>query len=512
MDWQLRDYQEAAVQSIVDWGVSAACGDKHGWTAPTGTGKSLMELEAKKRLGDGWWLITPRLEIARGFLQKLGYTGTIPLIELVDRCFQHQICTPIRFRNKLFRGEIQRVDGILFDEGHHATASSWQDVWVAAGMPPTALLTATWFRGTSKQTAKFIETWGEPDVIITLEEAANRGDISIPQCEVLPLVDDDIIELNSTGEFDVHALESETMNRVEDMARIAVSRWYNTDQSGCWDRVTVFCLPGLTSAREMMHAIAAKGGTAGVIDAKTTDAERQFLFTALLARKLALVQISVVGEGVDLPIRRLVDLAPCMSPTKWMQQLGRSTRPIHPGEALPEYICTNRNLQRHAYLLEGLIPPAKVAEAAEAFGDIGKRAGVRALGLESLGRFKAVNVRLVDGNVAQFFFLVDSKNGRLTEYACCAHPTVAEPIWAIREHSGEGTARIWGHWRPIKQPSEIRGFVSQTPRPPSPKQAQWWNKQASWYGLDPDVKLTQKNFAALPFCVDLGLKLARTPR
>ncbi len=499
----LRDYQQAAVDHVCTWAETARVGDSMLIAAPTGVGKSIVELAIQARLD--WPIITPRLEIARGFLQKQGQDPET-LNELVEACSRLNIHTPIRLRNRLFRGEIPHIPGLIVDEGHHGTAASYRDDWVAAGMPPTVLLTATPYRGTSRSTKLFLEQWGEPTWMITLREAAERGDISIPTIEILPLVDDDIIQLNSTGEFDVESLESATVDRLADMARIAADRWY---ANGEWDRTTVFTLPTVALAQRMAAELENLGACSMAISAKTTNSERRFIFAALVLRKVAMCQVAVVGEGVDLPIRRLIDLAPVMSPVKFMQQLGRETRPVGPGEALPEYIGTNRNLLRHSYLLEGLVPAVKIAEAAEAFGGPGTRAGGRALGLEHLGRFKAVNVKLIDGNVAQLYMLVDSSNGRLVEYACVAHPLLADPIWAHRQHANVGTERQWAHWQPCAPPGELKGFVSQSPRPPSPKQEAWWVKSAKWHGLDPDVKLTRKNFSMLPLCKDLGLRLAR---
>jgi len=497
----LRDYQVAAKEDAVKFFLEST--ENHRlYAAPTGVGKSYIETAIQAELGPGYWIITPRLDIARGFLQKRGFNPQT-LKELVDDCWKNFICTPIRFRNALFQGRIPSVKGIIFDEGHHALATSWHEVFLASGLPKTILFTATPFRGTPKSTRDFREMWGEPIWIITYPEAAARGDISIPTFEILPLVDDDLIELTSTGEFDVTALESETNDRIGDMAHVAVDRWH---KDGKWDRATCFCLPTVATAKRMVVELDRLGGRAAVVTAKTPDQERVLVFEAMKQGYMALVQVSVVGEGVDLPIRRLVDMAPYMSPVRWLQQFGRATRPT---EDKPEYIVTNRNLQRHAYLLDGLCPSSKISEAVAAFGGIGERAGHRAIGLECLGKFKAANVRLTDGNEAKFYFLVDSKNGRMTEYACIFHPAAQDPIWASRTHSSNGLERVWGHWKRSEAPIELRGFVSQSSRPPSPKQHEWWQKAAHYHGLDPNVKLTQKNFAALPLLKDLGLRLAR---
>src|SRR5947199_163330 len=68
------------------------------------------------------------------------------------------------------------------------------------------------------------------------------------------------------------------------------------------------------------------------------------------------------------------------------------------GEATPELICCNRNIERHLYLLSGCWPPSVLAQAQKAFGTISKRAGTRVLGLEELGNLKASELPLADGS------------------------------------------------------------------------------------------------------------------
>ena len=114
----------------------------------------------------------------------------------------------------------------------------------------------------------------------------------------------------------------------------------------------------------------------------TPGEQRRAAFAATAARRAALVQVSVVSEGVDLPgLRRLVDCRPTLSPVYWLQCLGRIRRPVPSGEPPPEYICTNRNLSRHCYLLEGMLPLAAVREAQGAFETPSRRMGIRVVGL-----------------------------------------------------------------------------------------------------------------------------------
>lgn len=485
------DYQPLAINHAVSWFRTATTGQFLCLASPTGTGKSYMEIGIQDALG--LYLVTPRLSIAHGLLGKRGIKCETER-ELIATAEAHKIYTPIRFRNRLFAGKIPHVPGVIVDEAHHNLANSYRDVWLSCGCPPTILFTATPYRGTANGTKKFIEEFGEPTWIITLAEAAQRGVISLPTIEVVPLVDDDCVSLSATGEFDVVALESATLDRLDHAAKEMTARYV---RDGKWDRPTCFALPGTETAKRL-HTLLPD--LTCVVTAKTPFKEREQAFAAMLSGERALLQVGVVSEGVDLPIRRLIDLAPKISPVAWMQQLGRVTRPT---DTPPEYVCCNRNLQRHAYLLEGLIPPAKVGEAIAAFGGFGERAHNRALGLETLGRFKAVNVPLLDGNSVAMYLLCDKS--ALTEYACLIHSAAPAPVWAHRQHEQGNTGRIWGRWQVCKQPAELSGFASQSPSFVSEKQEAWWTRSAEGRGLKLDVKLTRKNFAILPMLFDLGI-------
>jgi hypothetical protein len=188
------------------------------------------------------------------------------------------------------------------------------------------------------------------------------------------------------------------------------------------------------------------------------------------------------------------------------------TRPVAPGEPPPDYICTNRNLFRHCYLLEGLLPSSVIAAATAAFGGPGTRGGYRAMGLECVARFKSAEVKCSDGCVALLYSLVSVDDGRAREWACLVHPASHHPVWAERKHGmkSDGT-RDWGRWHRATPPPDLRGFQSQAPREPSEKMASWWKRSAAGRGLDPEQPLTRKNFAVLPLLFDLGMKFKGAP-
>lgn len=493
----LRDYQTAAVNHCLD---SLSTG-RVMVASPTGSGKSLMELalaaELRNRLGAGW-IITPRIEIAAGMLEKLGVNiDGFGETRIADACWAHGITTPIPLRNAMLAGRCPAPPWLIFDEAHHHNAESWCQIDLMSGGVPAFGFTASPYRGTPAGTAAFRKVWGSPWWAITWPEAAARGVVAIPQCRTVPIMDDDAVTITN-GEFVVSQLNSAFTAGFP--AALGIMRpWF---AGAKWDRPTVISVPSRQCATMLAGAMLTQGLPCEVVTGETGFAARRHAFAETLSRSVALIQINVVGEGVDLPLRRLLDLSPIMSPVKWLQLLGRITRP---SDEPPEYVCTNRNLLRHAYLLEGLIPAGAIKEAQSAFNGPGKRAGVRAIGLEGLGRFKAAELPLADGTTGLMYQLSTLDGNRVTQFAAMVRPNNATPLWAKRENLRDnGQTVAYGRWEVCDTPpTDVAGFASCPPAPLSDKQKAWWARSAAAFGLDPNAEVTRKNFAALPILADL---------
>lgn len=483
--------QSAAIEHAVNFFQCAHSGDKQLYSGPTGVGKSIIELIVQETLGrDKCFIITPREEIIFGMLDKL---NAPPDAEGQD----YGIWTPIMLRNRLMSGSVRHPEYIIFDETHHHNANSWQQLDLLTGLAPAVGYTASPYRGTPKSTAVFREHWGDPLPIITYPEAIALGYIAMPQMSILPLVDDDIVDVSSGGEFEITSLETQTVDRLGDLADHAV-QWHDGSR---WDLPTIFAMPGTKTSELFCNELSKRGLPAAIVSSHHARRDRPLVFQAVEACLLALIHVNVVQEGVDLKLRRLVDCAPCMSPVKWVQQIGRIMRPW---DRQPEYICTNRNVLRHAYILEGIVPNAVISETEKVFGE-SKRAHSRVVGLEAIGRFKPATVQLQSGLKAYVYSLSVLYEGIVVEYCCIAHPT-QDPIWACKVNTVKDGMRSYGNWGPCEAPTDLRGFASHAPRELSPKQTNWWNRSAKHYGLKVDQEVTKKNFQALPVLADLGVK------
>jgi hypothetical protein len=491
----LRDYQTTAVDFAADFARSADAGKRLLLASPTGTGKSYMELALQDAI-PGSFIVSPRVEIIQGLIQKRGFglSGYLSEEDILREAAFENIYTPIRLRNKLLAGEIKAPPFLILDEAHHDSAESWQDLHLLCGYPPAVGFTATPFRGTPKSTASFLKDWGQPVWVITFPEAVDRGALSMPTCSTVPLVDDDLIEV-SNGELVAKQVDEAVQSRLEAAAKlvseIAVP--------------TMFAVPSVDCTESLRIVLKEQGTPSVVVTGKTPYSERQTAFQACLECRAALIQVAVVSEGVDLPIRKLIDLSPTLSPVKWLQQLGRITRP----GGISSYVCTNRNLLRHGYLLDGCLPPSAMAEAQKAFPPSTRSMGLRAVGLESVGKLKPVELPLKSGLKGLMYAMSSMEGHRRTDYAVLVHPIREEIIWARKDsirnsYTGELS---WGKWYRCEPPSELSGFASLPPQSLTEKQKEWWMRSAASKGLDPDFEVTKKQFPALPVLFDLRTRL-----
>lgn len=444
-----------------------------------------MELECQKAC-PGSWIITPRVEIIRSMIGD----GTQSMRELLELGFERHITTPIRFRNRLMSGMNLSIPALIIDEAHHSSAETYQQLEILSGLCPVVGFTATPFRGTPQGTKLYREAWGEPVWAITYPEAVEEGYISLPTCKIEPLVDDDLIEIVN-GEFNVVRLTSATMSKLDDIAKIVQ----------VIDMPTMYALPNTQLCRELAARMKVP---CDVITQASSYAERQRAFDNVVHCRSVLLQIAVVSEGVDLPIRRLVDCSPTMSPVKWLQLFGRITRKSN--DVHPEYVCTNRNFLRHCYLLDGLAPVEAVKAATTLF-PTSKRSNARSIGLESVGQFKANTFPLLNGMKGSLYLVSTVKDQTTVQYACICLPHVEETMWAMRvnehiEYNAERN-RIYGTWHECEAPDNLSGFATIKTSTISEAQRKWWVNSAARFGLDPKAEVTSRVFQILPILKDL---------
>lgn len=517
-----RDYQRMFLDQA-HYQLSANPNQWHLFSAPTNTGKSLCELMFLQA-NPGSILITPRLEIIAGMLDKLGhYVEDLSDKSLIDLAWQYGIITPVRLRNILAKGELSFSPSyICLDEAHHSLAESWEDLHMYLNGTPVIGLTATPYRGTPKGTKKFREQWGNVvHSIINLPDAVSRGFFHIPKTTIWPLVDDDIIDVTN-GEFNVTKADEVIIDRIKALVnKCTVSRFY-CKNSQLWDKPTIFSVPSTEVALQLTNELNNAGMTASVVIQSTPRKLRRTIFQRLVSCSTAIVQIDVVSEGVDLPVRRIIDIRPTMSPVKWIQQVGR-IRATPDDPTPPEYICCCRNLERHAYLMEGLLPNSSVKDAQEAFdstAELGKikcsltkRMGMRAVGLEGLGRFTYSYVQLLNGLWCITYNLVHTEGFSRQEYFILVHPNHPQPVVGLKVSTvDQNTNEMkWGYWKLIESIPDLKGCTSLNLKNEeylSDKQKSRWTADAEKLGLNPHQQVTNRKLQSLFFLRNTGLRFS----
>lgn len=473
--------------------------------APTGTGKSYSLIRWRNEIARSL-IVTPSLDIIIGFLEKIGIQIPLGDNAIVEAAWRERITTPLRLRNALIAGTCDFVpDILLLDETHHKNASSWQDISTLCRCPEIGV-TATPYRGTPHGTAALRKEWGNPHWLITEKQACDAGYIARPEMVTWPLVDDDIIEV-SNGELIASQVTAAVKDKLSHLLQLS-RQLFNED--GSPKRATVFSFPDGQTAEEFFKAADAMGLAVCMVRQDTPRIIRQVALERAAEGRQALINVRVVGEGVDTPFRVYVDASPTLSPVLWRQRLGRIMRPLKAGEAAPVYYCTNNNLMRHFYLLDGAMPSGFLAASIAAFGKYTERAGSRAFGLESLGRLRPVELKLVNGLRVHCYAVTQMHEGKQTQYFVIVHPAVTQPLWCQRVNTRAGEEMTYSKWEKCQPPSELTGFKSITAGALSIKQAQWWAKErggAKDYGIATEQP-NNKEFQLLPVLANIGVKLA----
>jgi superfamily II DNA or RNA helicase len=185
MRYELRDYQQKTAADAASWLTSASPGQRKLYASPTGTGKSIMELAVQASVSDSesdTWIVTPRIEIVAGMLEKAGHSvAELSEQKLVDLAWDLRITTPIRLRNAMLEGRMPSPPTrLIIDECHHHNADTYGQIDLLAGTCPAVGFTATPYRGSPRSTAAFREAWGDPTWSLTYPEAVAPGTCPCP--------------------------------------------------------------------------------------------------------------------------------------------------------------------------------------------------------------------------------------------------------------------------------------------------------------------------------------------
>lgn len=506
----LRPYQAAAVTAAQAFEAESRgkLQQRKLFTAPCGTGKGTIQiatLNAFRAQGLDAWIVTPSIEIIKGFLERVGEDVSGSSEAVARRAYDLGITTGTRLANRMADGRTSAPDVVLVDEVHQWVGANTtpEQLWAMAPMARWIGYTATPYRASIKGTQALLEAWGEPVRLITIAEAVDAGYIVLPTFRLAPLVDDDALTIRG-GDITPTSSAKAYTDELDSLAQLCADSYAARIP-------TCVSVSNATIAKRLARQLNATGTPARVVLQETPGAERTAVYAEVQEGAAILIQIRVLSVGADLPrLRRLIDCQPTLSPVLWLQTVGRVMRSA-PGKTSEntEVLVTNRNLERHAYLLEGLVPGAVVAESQDEFdGPSARAGGGRVLGFERLGKFKQLRARLAAGGFVTFYSLYAQTPGashKWRELTIMFLPW-GETITATRQTSPGN----WGRWELTHLPAEMAGFATSKRRQSiSSKQRAWWERSAGRFGLvaEDAADLSPREFQILPVLSDLKRKL-----
>lgn len=462
---ELRNYQKFIVNKVQE---NIRQGRNGLFALPTGTGKSYCELQLLKDNHD-LLLLTWKVEIMEGLIRKfqdeflgnpLNSMNGMSINKVVELGLANRILTPIRYMNLLANGQIKPYKNLLIDEGHHVLAETFKTIETLSDLHSINLLTASPYRGTAKGTKELYDQYGKPVWGLSYKEAFDQGHIHLPSMEFIPLIDDEKIGVRN-GEFIANESDKVLINNSDKIHTLLNNRL---------DRKlsTIVCFP----SRLTLLYYAKQLKDIGVILDDTPYSERLKIIEDCMIFRKPIFFISAISEGIDYPFQQLIDLCPMYSPVKWIQIIGRIMR------TKSNYICTNRNVMRHSYLLSGCLDKYTTNNLYTAWPMQSMRISSRVLGVEKIERLKPLQVDTLSGHKILLYNVTCTKSDWTDEdYTIVVHPQYEDAKIIRFDNREVGSLPDCDH------------VISRVKYTPSPKQVKAFKSYAVECGLKPDQEI-----------------------
>jgi len=303
--FSLRDYQVAAIakaRSAVGQGARALC-----LVCPTGGGKTVLGAEivrsAVSRGHRAIWLAhrTELVDQAAETLERLGLTVGVIAAASVRRPQPYAPVQVASLATLVSRGDTPEAGLLVFDECHHATASTYAAILARYSSSIRIGLTATPERGDGTGLGEMFQRL---ITVARIRELIDQG--HLVNCELITTPK--LLPPGSVAQRPVDA--------------------YHEHAAG---RSAIVFAAGIKHAATIAHEF---GTMARVIDAKTPAIERASTLRDFRSGALrVLVNCMVLTEGFDAPIASAAILARgCGTTGLYLQVAGRVLRP-YPGKA-----------------------------------------------------------------------------------------------------------------------------------------------------------------------------------
>lgn len=523
-NFELYDFQAHAVEYVFEFFKNRKTGMLL-LESPTGSGKSLIQLKLIKEIRKASplavvHLITTKQNIVRAYLKTLGVNSEKATWSKTKRVAERfGIFTYNSYQRKLVKGEIEPPHVLIVDEAHHLFLGKKRTDQILYYRDQCKIigLTATGYRGTPRETREFVEMWDERKVLLTPKEALVLGIIQEPTYITVPVMDDDLLTLRN-GEFAISSVRD-----LEECCKFSGETFFESikkiliKEKGAG--ATVIEVPSIEIANDLQEYLTVQGFTCNTLTAKTKEKDRLKALADLEAAKAVLIEVSIISEGFDLPdLEVFIDAKPKNSPVDFVQTSGRAKRK---SPVKKRYYCLNRNIERHAYLLEGCIPLGEIRQAQQAFPNISARNKKRVFG-ESLGKLKALPFETKD-RVFGSFYLIKNLDvaGDKNLYAVILMPHTSKVVCCKRTDKRNRSIPnpepkdywIWGKWKTCELPENFKGFTTETlkkrgnGKEMTPAQKKWWLEDCERFGLYPKPNTDKREFNILPILKESGIRL-----